>query len=107
MQPRMGQDVWRPDDSDKSMTGFGGHAMCVVGYDDKNYVGSFLLMNSWGPEWGINGFAWVPYGVFKYFVREAYGLYPMQKVGAAAVGRQPKQCVPGRALPPETQKPTA
>ncbi|MES1218015.1 MAG: C1 family peptidase [Bacteroidota bacterium] len=84
MQPMMGQDVWQPDESDKSMTGFGGHAMCVVGYDDKKYGGSFLLMNSWGPEWGINGFAWVPYGVFKYFVREAYGLDPMQKVGAAA-----------------------
>ncbi len=41
-------------------------------------------MNSWGTEWGTNGFAWVQYPVFKYFVREAYGLEPMQRVGAAA-----------------------
>lgn len=84
MQNMMGKDVWQPEDGDRSMQGFGGHAMCVVGYDDKKYGGSFLLMNSWGPEWGNNGFAWVQYPVFKYFVREAYGLEPMQRVGAAA-----------------------
>ncbi len=84
MQGMMGQDLWQPEAGDQSMTGFGGHAMCVVGYDDKKYGGAFLLMNSWGPEWGNNGFAWVRYGDFKYYVREAYGLDPMQKVGAAA-----------------------
>jgi hypothetical protein len=84
MQPMMGQDVWVPDASDQSMIGFGGHAMCVVGYDDKKYGGAFLLMNSWGPEWGNNGFAWVRYGDFKYYVREAYGLDPMAKTGEAA-----------------------
>ncbi|HSC40271.1 MAG TPA: hypothetical protein VLD19_20445, partial [Chitinophagaceae bacterium] len=36
------------------------------------------------PDWGNNGFAWVRYRDFKFFVREAYGLEPMQKVGAAA-----------------------
>jgi len=84
MQDMMGKDLWQPQPDDRSMQGFGGHAMCVVGYDDKKYGGSFLIMNSWGPEWGNNGFAWVQYPVFKYFVREAYGLEPMQAVGAAA-----------------------
>lgn len=84
MQNMMGKDLWQPEAGDKSMQGFGGHAMCVVGYDDKKYGGSFLLMNSWGPEWGTNGFAWVQYPVFKYFVREAYGLEPMQRTGTAA-----------------------
>lgn len=84
MQGMMGQDVWNPEAGDESMQGFGGHAMCVVGYDDKKYGGSFLLMNSWGPEWGNNGFAWVRYGAFNHFVREAYGLEGMQKVGVAA-----------------------
>ncbi len=77
MQPMMGQDLWAPAGGDKSMMGFGGHAMCVVGYDDNKYGGSFLLMNSWGKEWGNNGFAWVRYNDFKYFVREAYGVNPM------------------------------
>ena len=84
MQPMMGKDYWEPTEEDKSMQGFGGHAQCVVGYDDRKYGGSFLIMNSWGPEWGNNGFAWVRYPVFKFFVREAYGLEPMQKVGAAS-----------------------
>ncbi len=93
MQNMMGKDVWQPQPGDQSMQGFGGHAMCVVGYDDKKYGGSFLIMNSWGPEWGNNGFAWVQYPVFKYFVREAYGLEPMQRVGAAA--NQPFECEVG------------
>ncbi|HTQ66044.1 MAG TPA: C1 family peptidase [Puia sp.] len=84
MQPMMGQDVWNPTGDDKSMMGFGGHAQCVVGYDDTKYGGAFLIMNSWGPQWGNNGFAWVRYRDFKYFVREAYGLEPMQKAGLAA-----------------------
>jgi hypothetical protein len=84
MQPMMGQDVWNPTDDDRSMMGFGGHAQCVVGYDDKKYGGAFLLMNSWGPSWGNNGFAWMRYPDFRYFVREAYGLEPMAKTGAAA-----------------------
>ncbi|MEP6748764.1 MAG: C1 family peptidase [Bacteroidota bacterium] len=84
MQDMMGKDLWQPSGDDNSMQGFGGHAMCVVGYDDAKYGGAFLLMNSWGSQWGTNGFAWVRYGDFKKFVREAYGLEPMQRVGAAA-----------------------
>lgn len=77
MQPMMGKDVWTPESGDRNMMGFGGHAMCVVGYDDKKYGGSFLIMNSWGQEWGTNGFAWVRYGDFQNYVREAYGVNPM------------------------------
>jgi len=84
MQPMMGKDLWQPSEEDKAMLGFGGHAQCVVGYDDKKYGGAFLIMNSWGPQWGNNGFAWVRYPDFKYFVREAYGIEPMAKTGAAA-----------------------
>ncbi|MFT3700896.1 MAG: C1 family peptidase [Agriterribacter sp.] len=84
MQSMMGKDAWYPEPGDENMMGFGGHAQCVVGYDDKKYGGSFLIMNSWGPKWGNNGFAWVRYPDFKTFVREAYGLEPMSKMGAAA-----------------------
>ncbi|MEP7278035.1 MAG: C1 family peptidase [Bacteroidota bacterium] len=93
MQEMMGKDRWQPSEEDRSMQGFGGHAMCVVGYDDAKYGGSFLLMNSWGPQWGNNGFAWVQYPVFKFFVREAYGLEPMQPAGAA--GNQAFECEVG------------
>lgn len=84
MQNMLGKDVWYPEPGDAGMMGFGGHAQCVVGYDDTKYGGAFLIMNSWGPEWGNNGFAWVRYPDFKRYVREAYGLEPMAKTGSAA-----------------------
>ena len=90
MQPMMGKDLWEPSEEDRSMLGFGGHAQCVVGYDDRKYGGAFLLMNSWGPQWGNNGLAWVRYSDFKYFVREAYGIEPMAKTGVAA--NEPFSC---------------
>lgn len=83
MQDMMGQKIWHPSDEDRQQMGFGGHAMCVIGYDDRVAGGSFQIMNSWGPEWGQNGLAFIPYGDFKEFVKEAYGLDPLQKRGAA------------------------
>ena len=83
MQDMMGQKVWHPSNNDQDMTGFGGHAMCVIGYDDRIEGGAFQIMNSWGPEWGQNGIAFVRYADFKNFVREAYGLDPLPKRGAA------------------------
>ena len=93
MQDMMGKDVWNPTQDDQAQMGFGGHAQCVVGYDDAKYGGSFLIMNSWGPQWGVNGFAWVRYKHFLYFVREAYGLESMPAVGAAA--NKPFECEVG------------
>lgn len=77
MQPMMGQQVWVPESSDYEMMGFGGHAMCVIGYDDYLEGGAFQIMNSWGNEWGQDGVGYVRYKDFDYFVKEAYGLYPM------------------------------
>ena len=34
MQQMQGKDVWRPTNSDYNQRGFGGHAMCVICYDD-------------------------------------------------------------------------
>ena len=49
------------------------HAMVLVGYDDnKGKNGAFEIMNSWGPKWNDNGFAWVSYSFWKNFVREGY-----------------------------------
>lgn len=84
MQSMMGQEVWIPAAGDESQMGMGGHAMCVIGYDDRKYGGSFQIMNSWGPEWGVDGVAYVRYGDFKNYVREAYGIDPLPKQGAAA-----------------------
>lgn len=53
----------------------GGHAMCVVAYDDDKYGGSFLLMNSWGTGWGNGGFTWVRYKDYASSTWYAFQMY--------------------------------
>jgi hypothetical protein len=77
MHEMQGRKVWRPTQRDYGGYGYSGHAMCVVGYDDNYEGGAFHIMNSWGESWGDKGFAWVRYPDFEFFVKEAYGLYPM------------------------------
>lgn len=47
----------------------GGHAVCLVGYDDNKATtdgpGAFLLVNSWGSGWGNNGLWWMSYEAIK------------------------------------------
>jgi C1A family cysteine protease len=47
-----------------------GHAILIVGYDDNK--NAFKFMNSWGQNWGNNGYGWISYNVVKSVVREAY-----------------------------------
>jgi C1A family cysteine protease len=37
----------------------GGHAVMCCAYDDDRKA--FLIRNSWGPNWGIDGYFWMPY----------------------------------------------
>lgn len=57
----------------------GGHAMCLIGYDDKKGGGSFQIMNSWGSDWGDKGFFWIKYEDFPVHVKECYALLPRKK----------------------------
>jgi len=41
----------------------GSHAMLVVGYDDTKKA--FKAVNSWGKNWGNNGFVWIDYKAFQ------------------------------------------
>lgn len=77
-----GKKIWQPNKSDYQQRGFGGHAMCVIGYDDYYEGGAFQIMNSWGEDWGKDGIAWVKYNDFDFFTKEAYGLYPMGDANA-------------------------
>ncbi len=61
---------WTPTES--SSLSYGGHAMCVIGYDDDKYGGAFEIMNSWGTQWGNEGFIWISYETFHDFVKYAY-----------------------------------
>jgi hypothetical protein len=83
MSRMVGQRVWYPAQSEYNMRGFGGHAMCVIGYDDNLEGGAFQIMNSWGENWGDQGIAWVRYRDFEHFTKEAYGLFPVSATNAA------------------------
>lgn len=84
MQDMMGKKIWHPTQNDYSMEGFGGHCMCIIGYDDRMEGGAFQIMNSWGPAWGEQGIAWVRYKDFMHFNKEAYALQPLPKRGDMA-----------------------
>ena len=66
-------NYWNGMDIDPTKHGY--HAMCVVGYDDNVNGGSFQIMNSWGPNWGNNGFVWVKYSDFSNYVDQAYEIF--------------------------------
>lgn len=49
----------------------GGHAVVAIGFDDFKEIrcvdrigkskGAFLIRNSWGTDWGKEGYGWIPY----------------------------------------------
>lgn len=41
----------------------GGHAVCAAGYDDNRQA--FIIRNSWGTEWGDDGYFYMPYAFIK------------------------------------------
>jgi len=48
----------------------GGHAICIVGYDDKSNI--FKFKNSWGARWGSDGYGYLPYAYMKEYCRDAW-----------------------------------
>jgi C1A family cysteine protease len=59
-----------PSRKEKSL---GGHAMCMVGYDLNKRL--FLAKNSFGPDWGNNGYCWIP---FDYIIKEGYDIWTFE-----------------------------
>ncbi|MEN9444633.1 MAG: hypothetical protein RIS47_1523, partial [Bacteroidota bacterium] len=69
--------LWRPTE-DPSVPA-GGHAMCVIGYDDNQDGGVFEIMNSWGTEWGNGGFFTVGYEDYANFTKYGYEMFEYPK----------------------------
>ena len=65
---RCRSEIWQPEGGESSL---GGHAICVMAYDDNKAGGAFQIINSWGTAWGNNGFAWIKYDDFFRYVRYA------------------------------------
>jgi len=66
---------WQPKEDPNA--NFGGHAMCVIGYDDAMYGGSFEIVNSWGSGWGNEGYIWIKYADFFDFTKYAFEMIAM------------------------------
>jgi len=49
-----------PSARESSRESHGGHAMLCVGYSDPDKL--FIVRNSWGPDWGEQGYCYIPYG---------------------------------------------
>lgn len=67
---------WKnPVTAGTSVTGY--HCITIVGYD--NLSERLIIRNSWGTNWGINGYQLFPYSDFNLIV-EAWALLPMTPV---------------------------
>lgn len=69
----LNQGLWQPMPNDTSE---GGHAMTVIGYSDYKFGGAFEIMNSWGSDYGDNGFFWIKYSDFMKYVDEVALIEP-------------------------------
>lgn len=50
------------DVAQSSIIGLGRHAIALIGYDDSmGENGAFKFINSWGANWGLNGYGWISY----------------------------------------------
>jgi hypothetical protein len=83
----MGKRLWVPTAQDKGMlnrfksgdfqgSGLGGHAMCLIGYDEDK--GTVEVMNSWGDKWGGQGIFEMPIRDFMEWCMEAYAVHPLR-----------------------------
>jgi hypothetical protein len=63
------------------------HGMTIVGYDDDDVKRNFLVLNSWGPSWGEQGYLRFSYDDLHTLISECYIMIP-------------KDSLPMEALPP-------
>lgn len=69
----------------------GGHAICIDGYDDSKQ--QFRFINSWGEEWGDEGYGWLPYS-FLTFTTDIGMRFFIEAWSSVDVPNQPPQPAP-------------
>lgn len=77
---QLAQEFWQPRESQPDPQ-YGGHAICVVGYDDTKFGGAFEVLNTWGKDWAKQGFTWIRYKDFSDYVPYSFALF---QVGSAS-----------------------
>lgn len=60
------KDVWHPKKAEYEER-VNGHALTIIGFDDNVEGGAFEIMNSWGVNWGNEGFIWIRYSDINHF----------------------------------------
>lgn len=96
----------------------GGHAVIAVGYNDYKRIpyydgteraGAVLVRNSWGPEWGLGGYGWLPYDyILKGLTGDWWSLLQAEWFGQGYFGleaRDPGNMEPGQTTGNTTVKP--
>ena len=71
-------ELWKP--TEEPLASYGGHALCVVGYDDVKYGGAFEIQNSWGINWGNKGYVWIKYADFVKFTKYAFQFVDLPEI---------------------------
>ena len=70
-------EVLYDDDYSTDVSEHSYHTMCLIGYDDdKGANGAFRIVNSWGENWGDDGFVWIDYNFFS--ERFCYAAYVIE-----------------------------
>ena len=89
----VGKDgLWVPSYYDKEI---GGHAVTIIGYDDNKFGGAFEIMNSWGNDFGDDGFMWVKYDDLLKVIDEAYLLEIYNPTQNSDIGCKLGNCYDG------------
>lgn len=92
--PEDNQDIVDVPGLDEKFRGY--HAITLVGYDDAaaGGRGAFKFVNSWGPAYGGDGFAYLTYDFVKKYAREAWWMIDYVA---------PKGCIQGTVLDNQRQ----
>lgn len=77
---QLAQEFWQVREAQPDQQ-FGGHGICVVGYDDTKFGGAFEVINTWGKDWGKQGFTWIRYKDFADYAQYGFGMF---QVGGAS-----------------------
>jgi C1A family cysteine protease len=65
---------------------YGGHAICIVGFDDIKKLVKFK--NSWGEDWGDNGYGYLPYEYIENYMWDAWACKDLQVTKSMLKGKQ-------------------